>query len=173
MIDDDAVVVDSGTGSRRLRLGDYLDAAAEERATACEYTWIKRLRLLNVDGEPMRRRFTFRGDSLWWFTELYLHKEQVIVGLFRAIAALERIVEQERPLHLDVSAASAIVRDLARQTATAHRFRIRGGRAFRPQGWRLVRMDLRASGLTYAALASRARIAARRAPHPRDALCLL
>ncbi len=163
MIDDDIVLVDSGTGPRRVRLGDYLDAAAEERAAACEYTWIKRLRLLNVDGQPMRRRFTLRGDSLWWFTELYLHKEQVVLNLFRAIAALDRVVERERPLQLDVTASSTLVRDLARHTAAAHRLRIRGGRACRPQGWRLVRMDLRGSGLTCAALASRARVSGSRA----------
>ena len=88
MIDDDFVRVDSGTGPRRIRLGDYLDSEAETRAIAGEYAWIKRLRHLNVDGQPMRRRFTFRGDSLWWFTELYLHKQQVVLTLFRAIAAL-------------------------------------------------------------------------------------
>ncbi len=170
MIDDDAVLVDSGTGGRRVRLGEYLDAGAEERAAAGEYAWVKRLRLLNVDGAPMRRRFTFRGDSLWWFTELYLHKEQVIRQLFRAIAALERIVEHERPLQLDVTAASPIVRDLARHTAAAHRLRLRGGRACRPQGWRLLRLDLRAAGLRYAALASRARIPARPVPRTRGSV---
>jgi hypothetical protein len=157
MIDDDVLLVDSGTGARRVRLGDYLDAAAEERASACEYRWIKRLRLLNVDGEPVRRRFTFRGDSLWWFTELYLHKEQMVLNLFRTIAALERVIEQEHPLQIDVSGASAIVRDLAGQAATSHRLQIRGGRALRPQGLRLVRMELRATGLTCAALVSRTR----------------
>ncbi len=169
MIDDDGVLVDSGTGGRRVRLGDYLDAAAEERAIACEYSWIKRLRLLNVDGQPMRRRFTFRGDSLWWFSELYLHKEQVVLNLFCAIAALERMIEQERPLQLDVSASSRMVRDLARHAA-AHGLRVRGGRAFRPHPWRLLRMDLRAAGLTYGALASRARILAPRLRRSPDAI---
>ena len=31
-----------------------------------------------VDGTAFRSRFTLRGDSLWWFAELYLHKEQAI-----------------------------------------------------------------------------------------------
>jgi Capsule polysaccharide biosynthesis protein len=166
MIDDDFVLVDSGTGARRVRLGDYLDPEAEERAIAGEYAWIKRLRHLNVDAQPMRRRFTFRGDSLWWFTELYLHKEQVVLSLFRAIAALQRVIEQERPLQLDVSGSSAVVRDLARHTAAPHRVRVRGSRAFRPNAVRLLRMDLRAAGLTYAALASRARLRGGRADRP-------
>jgi hypothetical protein len=32
------------------------------------------LRLTPYDDVSMRERFTYRGDSLWWFTELYLHK---------------------------------------------------------------------------------------------------
>jgi len=158
MIDDDVAGVDSGTGARPVRLGDYLDLAAEERASAGEYAWIKRLRLLNVDGEPMRRRFTFRGDSLWWFTELYLHKEQVVLNLFRAIAALERVIEQERPLQLDVRASGPIVRHLARQVGDAHRVRVRGDHSFRSQPGRLLRMDVRAAALNYGALTSRARM---------------
>ena len=160
MIDDDFVLVDSGTGGRRVRLGDYLDPEAEERATAGEHAWIKRLRQLDVDGQPMRSRFTVRGDSLWWFTELYLHKEQVVLTLFRAIAALQRLIEQERPLQLDVSESGPIVRDLARHAASSHRVRVRGGRAFRPGGLRLLRLNLRAAGLTYAAFASRLRVGA-------------
>src|SRR6478672_7710565 len=143
---DDVLLIDSGAGARRVRLADYLDARAEEGAVAAEYQWIKALRQLDVDGQPMRRRFTFRGDSLWWFTELYLHKEQVILTLFRTIASLQRIVERERPIHVDVSASSPIVRDLARHAAALHRVRISGSRAFRPDRLRVVRMDLRAAG---------------------------
>ena len=164
MIDDDSVLVDSGTGPRRVRLGDYLDPDAEMRAIAGEYAWIKRLRHLNVEGQPMRRRFTFRGDSLWWFTELYLHKEQVVLTLFRAIAALQRLIEQERPIQLDVSASGPIVRELARHAAGLHRVRVGGTRAFRPDRLRLARLDVRAAGLRWSALASRARLHGDRAP---------
>ncbi len=59
--------------------------------------WIKSLRHARVEGLRLRQRFTFRGDSLWWFAELYLHKQQVIADLFRALAALEALVERERP----------------------------------------------------------------------------
>lgn len=163
---DDIILVDSGTGPRRVRLGDYLDAAAEDRATADEYAWIKRLRVLKVDGEPLRRRFTFRDDSLWWFAELYLHKEQVMLDLFRVIAALERIIEHERPLELDARGAGPLVRHLAPQAATAHRLRVRGSGGLRWLRWRMLRIDLRAAGLTYAALASRARISPRRGAAP-------
>ena len=73
--------IDSGTGPRRVDLAAYLDPAAEERAHEDEYAWIKAVRHLRVDGEPFRARFTFRGDSLWWFAELYLHKEHAALNV--------------------------------------------------------------------------------------------
>ena len=45
----------------------------------------------------MRARFTFRGDSLWWFTELYLHKEQAILTIMRTIVAFDALIDAERP----------------------------------------------------------------------------
>src|SRR5688500_14506161 len=68
------LLVDTGTGPRPIVLDDYLDAAREEQASLDAYTWIKDVRHARIDGQPLRRQFTVRGDSLWWFTELYLHK---------------------------------------------------------------------------------------------------
>ncbi len=79
-------------GARRVRLADYLDAATEEAAAAAAHAWIKTLRGLLVEGQPFRRRFHIRGDSLWWFAELYLHKQQVVLHLHRAVMALERLI---------------------------------------------------------------------------------
>ena len=78
--------VETGAGSRRVDLLSLLDHDAAERAHEEAYAWIKAIRHLRVDGVPFRRRFTLRGDSLWWFAELYLHKEQAILQVFRAIA---------------------------------------------------------------------------------------
>src|SRR5258708_12850230 len=90
--------VGSGAGLTRLDLHSYLDAAAAERAQDEAYAWIKAVRHLRVDGVPFRNRFTFRGDSLWWFAELYLHKEQAILDLLRIIAAFDALVERDPPL---------------------------------------------------------------------------
>ena len=94
----DAVfAIDCTDGRREVELGEYLDAAAAERATVDAIAWIKSLRDARVDGQRLRQRFTLRGDSLWWFAELYLHKQQVILNVFRALHALEALVERERP----------------------------------------------------------------------------
>jgi hypothetical protein len=156
-MNDDVLMVDSGTGPRRVRLGDYLNAAAEEHAIAAEYTWIKRLRQLDVEGQPLRRRFTLRGDSLWWFAELYLHKHQVVLGLLRTIAALDHLIERERPVEIRVEGRHPLLRGLAPQAARVHGIRYRGAGGFGGSRMRIMRMDLRARGLTLAAKASRAR----------------
>ena len=83
-----------------MHLADYVDAVAEESAQADAYAWIKALRRMTVDGVPFRSRFTLRGDSLWWFAELYLHKERVILELFRTIAALDTLIAREQPQRL-------------------------------------------------------------------------
>jgi hypothetical protein len=90
--------INSGTGRRRVDLLSYLEAADEERAHEDAYAWIKAVRHLEVEGTPFRTRFTLRGDSLWWFAELYLHKEQAILTVLRALSAFDAMVERERPL---------------------------------------------------------------------------
>ncbi len=159
---DDAVTVERGAGAHRVRLRDYLDPAAEERAIALEREWIKGLRHVIVDGQPLRRRFTFRGDSLWWFAELYLHKQQVVRGLFRTIAALECLIEREAPAAIRLEGRHRLLRGLAPQVARARGIGYHGATGFPGSRLRLARMALRARTLALAASASRAR--APRAP---------
>ena len=155
---DDVLLIDAEAGARRVRLADYLDARAEECAIASEHQWIKALRHLDVDGQPLRRRFTFRGDSLWWFTELYLHKQQVVLGIHRTIAALEALVQRERPVGISVVRGGPVVRTLAAQAARAHGIAYRGHAGRAPGMLRLMQIDLRAFGLMVAARTSRARL---------------
>jgi hypothetical protein len=165
---DAAFLVDNGTGPREVRLDAYLDQTSEERATSLALSWIKGLRHANVDGLPLRRRFTLRGDSLWWFAELYLHKQQVILQVFRTLAALEALIDRERPIELRFVRGGYIVRGLAHQVADARKVRYRGPRGFgRSSSFRLAAMKTRASSLNAAALASRLRArSALQAPHP-------
>lgn len=151
------LLVDTGTGPRRVRLADYLDGPREEQATRAAHDWIKRLRHLTVDGQPLRRRFTYRGDSLWWFAELYLHKRQVVLDLFRIVLALENLFDRERPLEIAVISGGPLVRGLAPQVAQRRRCRYTRRAGFGASWVRLVRLDLRARALTFAARASRHR----------------
>ena len=78
------IAIRAARGRREVRLLDYLEADAADRATGDALAWIKSLRHARVDAETLRRRFTYRDDSLWWFTEVYLHKQQVVAGIFQA-----------------------------------------------------------------------------------------
>ena len=102
------LALDSGDRRREVRLEAYLDAVAEERAQVEAIAWIKSLRHARVDGVPLRRRFTVRGDSLWWFAELYLHKQQVILALFKIIGALEALLDRERPRSVQLVSGSRL-----------------------------------------------------------------
>ncbi len=151
------LTVDAGAGRRRVSVERYLTEPVEEEAAAAANAWIKALRTAIVDGQPMRRRFTYRGDSLWWFTEIYLHKTGTIEDLFRAILAVEQVVERERPIEIGVASGSRLLRGVAPQVASARAVRYRGGAGFGRAWTRGARLDLRARALTLAAYGSRLR----------------
>lgn len=158
-----ALDVESGAGPRRIDLLSYLDAAREERAHEDAYAWIKAVRHLRVGGEPFRGRFTFRGDSLWWFAELYLHKEQAILNVLRVLAAFDALVECDRPLA--VTHAGGPYAGVVGQAAAARQVRYAGPGWPRSASARLLRMDARARALAWGPRLSRLR--AGRAPAPR------
>lgn len=149
------VLIEQGGVGRRVALFDYLDGAATELAATSAHAWIKDLRHAVVDGAPMRRRFTYRGDSLWWFTELYLHKTQTVEKLFRVILAVEQLLDRERPEAIGIVSGDRLVRGVVPQIARIRGVRCRGTRGFGAARLRIARLHGRARSLTWAALASR------------------
>jgi hypothetical protein len=96
----------------------HLDADGAERAEVEANQWIKQLRHARVNGQTFRDRFTCRGDSLWWFAELYLHKRRVIVEAFRARYALERLISNAPGGNWNLNGATPVVACVARQIAS-------------------------------------------------------
>lgn len=148
--------LDTAAGARGVDLADYLDATADERAHDREYAWIKALRAMEIGGAPFRTRFTYRGDSLWWFAELYLHKEQAILNVHRALAAFDALVDREHPRairYVDGADPGVLARAAARRNV-AYR-----GPAW-PSGSRtaIARMDARARALAAGSRLSRFRV---------------
>ena len=139
----------TGTSRRTVHLADYVDAVAEESAQADAYAWIKALRRMTVDGVPFRSRFTLRGDSLWWFAEVYLHKERAILELFRTIAAVDTLIAREQPQRLSLGERS----DMVRMVALARGLPCEAERSPSPGAW----LDVRARALALAARLSRFR----------------
>jgi hypothetical protein len=149
-----ALDIESGTGSRRIDLLDYLEANQEELAHVQAHAWIKAVRHAHVDGRSVRNRFTFRGDSLWWFAELYLHKEHVALNVLRILSAFDALVDRERPRA--VTHVSGGYPGVIAHAAAARHVRYDGARWPSAAGW-LARMDARTLGLAVAARASRLR----------------
>jgi len=145
--------IDTGAAARVVDLFSYLTPDFDEQAHHESYAWIKALRHMRVDDVPLRSRFTCRGDSLWWFAELYLHKEQVVVDLMRTIGAFDALVARERPLTVAATAErrGRIVSDLCR--ARQIRFIGASGDGFES----IARLDLRAAALAAGAFLSRLR----------------
>jgi hypothetical protein len=121
-------IVDSGGRRRAVPLDSYLDPASAEAAESGANRWIKQLRHARVDGTPLRERLTYRGDSLWWFVEIYLHKQRTIASAYRAIAALEALAARERPRAM-VSGTTPLLQLLVPQAARRHALGGRQGAA--------------------------------------------
>ncbi len=78
-----------------IRLLDYLEPDEAERADLDANVWVKSLRHARVDEVPLRARFRYRDDSLWWFAELFLHKHGDTAGIHRRIRALDALAARE------------------------------------------------------------------------------
>ena len=109
-----------GTKGHTANISTYLDAEGAERATVEAIAWIKSLRHLRVDGSTLRDRFTHRGDSLWWFIELYLARERIVVATFKTLAAIESLIEQESPPALAVVDGDTVTRALVSIVCARH-----------------------------------------------------
>lgn len=159
---DATLTIRSTFASRRVQLSEYLDAAGAEATARQANAWIKALRLARVDGQRFRERFTYRGDSLWWFAELYLHKERAVLGLFRAIHAGTALVERERPTSVKFEEGGDLPRLVLPQLTRTRGVSYEGPPMPQPSRVRLALMDARSTALMMAALGSTHRPVRRR-----------
>jgi UDP-N-acetylglucosamine 2-epimerase len=155
---------------RGPELRTHLDAAGIERVATEARRWIKALRHLPVDGVPLRDRFTYRGDSLWWFAELYLHKQGTIDRLWQTAIALDALALREREREgatreLIIVPGDDAVDLLAPQVAARHglTLRIDTTSPHRRTSESRLALDLRSRFYTWSALASRVRVRPHRA----------
>ena len=138
------LAVTTGDTTRVVDLASYLDPSSSERATTEAFGWIKSLRHAIVDGVLLRDRFTYRGDSLWWFLELFLVKERGVVAAFKTLTALERLVEQDTPRELSVVSGDDITRTVVDALAVQHSWS-RAGRSL-PKGFGTYARRMQSSG---------------------------
>jgi hypothetical protein len=82
--------------------------------------WIKRLRLVRYGSATLRERFTYRGDSLWWFTELYLHKTRRLEHATAVILALEAARLRHGAVRFVIDSGDAVTGAAALAFGRAH-----------------------------------------------------
>lgn len=151
-----SLVLNPAGSARHVSLADYLDADLEEQAAIQANAWIKSIRAARVDGMPFRERFTYTGDSLWWFAELYLHKERAVLALFRTLLAANALLDRESPSAVRLLSGDETARLILPQLARTRRIPWEGEGA-RQSYAAPVAMDARSTSLMLAAVASPAR----------------
>jgi len=109
-----------GTG-QRVALSDLLTGTARDETRDLTNRWIKSLRLVRYGTTTMRERFTYRGDSLWWFTELYLHKVRHLEEAVATIVALDRACQTFQPERIAVDAETSATVSAAEAFGRARR----------------------------------------------------
>jgi hypothetical protein len=120
-----AVTAISAQGTtQRLETAALLSPVLQERVRVDANAWIKRLRLVRYGEVSMRECFTYRGDSLWWFTEIYLHKMRRLEDALATVFALESAIEQTAPQRLEVTCATRVAAQAVHAFAQARRIPI-------------------------------------------------
>ena len=148
--------IGAGGTSDVVDLDAVLDPAGIEDADAAANRWIKQLRHARVGGVSLRDRFTHRGDSLWWFAELYLHKMRVITRAYRAVAALERVAADRPAAGWVVDGSDHVVGHVAHLMAARHGLACEGPADARRRR-RTAALRAKAAFHTAAAMADRLR----------------
>ncbi|MEO8071157.1 MAG: hypothetical protein ABI652_07125, partial [Acidobacteriota bacterium] len=94
-------------------LASWLAGPARDAAREETIRWIKRVRLVRYGNESMRARFTYHDESLWWFTEIYLHKMRRLDRAVATIVALDAACDAVSPARLVVETTDPPVREAA------------------------------------------------------------
>jgi hypothetical protein len=97
--------VSAGGVRLALDMGHLLDDTGREVVAEQTYQWIKSLRAVRFGDMTFRDRFRYRDDSLWWFTEVYLHKTRQLERAIRTVATLDAAVRQHAPQSIEIEAA--------------------------------------------------------------------
>jgi hypothetical protein len=90
--------------------------AVDEAAIVWTKAWGKRP---VVDGKSIRQLLAWKGVSLWWFAELYLHYSTRSPAYVRLIERFHRVLEQERPEEVEAFGLDEIEAALLGRTCTA------------------------------------------------------
>ena len=99
---------------------DYLTAADDDAVDEAAMAWTKSWGTRPLrDGRSFRDLLEWKGVSLWWFAELYLHHSTLAPGYVRTVEYFHRILEAEGPTEVESAGLSAEEAVLLERTCTA------------------------------------------------------
>jgi UDP-N-acetylglucosamine 2-epimerase len=152
-------------------VGDYLDQAAREAIDEAAAAWTKAWgRSTLRAGMSFREIAAWKGVSLWWFAELYLHHSTGSPRRVRTIETLRHVLRAERPDEVEAVGLAGEDLVLLERTCTAEKVLFLGARPRpgRDRGLFLVSWRSRWNTLKTAAAAVKAALAGRPAGPPAD-----
>lgn len=142
-----------------------------DRADEAAIAWTKDFgRRPVADGRSLRELLAWKGVSLWWFAELYLHHSTRAPARVRTIETLDRILERHAPSEVEAAGLAAEDRVLLARTCTARGILFHGDAgAERPAlAARLVSLEGRWNSVKAVASAVKAAASGRVAAPPED-----
>jgi hypothetical protein len=95
---DEAAAALRAAGAAFRSASDYVSADEQDRIDEAAIEWTKAWGTRSVwDGRAVRDLLAWKGVSLWWFAELYLHHSTECPRYVRLIESFLRVLEAEHP----------------------------------------------------------------------------
>jgi hypothetical protein len=119
---------------RWTALGETLDAAGREAVDEAAASWTKAWgRRPLRGGRSFREIASWKGVSLWWFAELYLHHSTPSPRRVRTIEMLRRVLRAEQPDEVEALGLTGEDALLLERTCTAQKVLFHGPRVRPPR----------------------------------------
>ena len=95
---DEAAAALRSRGAPARAVSEYLSSQDRDRIDEAAIAWTKDWGTRSVwDGRSIRDLLVWKGVSLWWFAELFLHHSTACPRYVRLIETFFRVLETERP----------------------------------------------------------------------------
>jgi hypothetical protein len=121
-------------GATARTVAEVLGPGAADEVDTAALRWTKEWgRRPLLDGRTFRDLYAWKGVSLWWFAELFLHHSTEATRLVRVIEVVHRLLDAEAPDEVEVHGlpedeALLVARTCLKRGVLFHRGRVRGVR---------------------------------------------
>jgi len=144
---EEAAAALQSAGAPGRAVSDYVSGEDQDRIDEAAIAWTKAWGTRSVwDGRSIRELLVWKGVSLWWFAELFLHHSTSCPRYVRLIEGFCRVLEAERPDEVEAEGLPEEEAVLLGRTCTALRILFHGPARPRARalGLRMRRVSLRA-----------------------------